>query len=107
MSAFKFRDPDGHPLELLQFPAAHMPDAWRGKRAKAGQIGLGIDHSAVSVGDVAASTAFYAGFGATIGSRSHNAGPEQQRLDNLQNVQVVVVPMQPVHAPPHLELLGY
>lgn len=92
---------------MLQFPAAHMPDAWRGKRAKAGQIGLGIDHSAVSVGDVAASTAFYAGFGATIGSRSHNAGPEQQRLDDLQNVQVVVVPMQPVHAPPHLELLGY
>lgn len=107
VSAFKFRDPDGHPLELLQFPAAGTPPAWRGKQAMAGQIALGIDHSAISVSDVDASTSFYAGLGLGVGRRSRNQGPEQQRLDGLRGVQVVVAPMQPAHAPPHLELLGY
>ncbi len=107
VGAFKFRDPDGHPLELLQFPAADTPPAWRGKRAVAGQIGLGIDHSAISVGDVDASASFYAELGLGAGKRSHNQGPEQQRLDGLRGVQVVVAPMEPAGAPPHLELLGY
>ncbi len=107
VSAFKFRDPDGHPLELLQFPAADAPPAWRGRQAAAGQIGLGIDHSAISVSDVDASASFYAGLGLGAGERSHNWGEEQQRLDDLRNVDVAVEPMRPAHAPPHLELLGY
>ena len=107
VSAFKFRDPDGHPLELLQFPAEDTPPAWRGKRPLAGQIGLGIDHSAISVSDVDVSTAFYAGFGLAPGKRSHNEGAEQQGLDGLEGVQVVVAPLQPSRTPPHLELLGY
>lgn len=106
VSAFKFRDPDGHPLELLQFPAGDTPPAWRGKPL-AGQIGLGIDHSAISVSDIDASAAFYAGLGLAPGKRSHNKGAEQQRLDGLEGVQVVVAPLQPSRAPPHLELLGY
>lgn len=107
VSAFKFRDPDGHPLELLQFPAEGAPPAWRGKRPLAGQIGLGVDHSAISVSDVDASVAFYAGFGLAPGKRSHNEGAEQQGLDGLKGVQVVVAPLQPSRTPPHLELLGY
>ena len=107
VSAFKFRDPDGHPLELLQFPAEDTPHAWRGKRPLAGQIGLGIDHSAISVSDVDVSAAFYAGLGLAPGQRSHNTGAEQQRLDGLRGVQVVVAPLQPSRTPPHLELLGY
>ena len=107
VGAFKFRDPDGHPLELLQFPAAGTPPPWRGRSAAPGQIGLGIDHSAISVNDVAASAAFYEGLGLAAGNRSHNHGPEQQRLDDLRDVQVVVAPMQPAQSPPHLELLCY
>ncbi len=107
VGAFKFRDPDGHPLELLQFPAEGTPAAWRGKPARGRQIGVGIDHSAISVGDVDASAAFYAGLGLGAGQRSHNKGAEQQRLDDLQDVHVVVAPMQPARSPPHLELLGY
>ncbi len=106
VSAFKFRDPDDHPLELLQFPAGDTPPAWRGKPL-AGQIGLGIDHSAVSVSDIDASAAFYAGLGLAPGKRSHNKGAEQQGLDGLKDVQVVVAPLRPSRAPPHLELLGY
>ncbi len=107
MHAYKFRDPDGHPLELLQFPDGSPPPAWQGKSAAAGQIGLGIDHSAISVADANASAAFYGSLGLTPGERTLNRGPKQQRLDNLRDVEVTVAPMQPAAGTPHLELLGY
>ena len=77
--AFKFRDPDGHPLELLQFPAGSRPPAWQGRAAVAGQIGLGIDHSAISVTDADASRLFYRSLGLEPGDRTSNHGPEQQQ----------------------------
>ena len=107
VQAVKFRDPDGHPLELLQFPERTRPAAWQNRYASAGQIGLGIDHSAISVADIAASIAFYRPLGLTPGNRTDNHGPEQQRLDDLADVRVAVVPLQPSGATPHLELLGY
>lgn len=105
--AFKFRDPDGHPLELLQFPPGSLPSVWQGKSAIARQIGLGIDHSAISVADADASALFYRSLGLEPGQRTLNQGPEQQRLDHLDGVKVSVVPMQPESGTPHLELLGY
>ena len=105
--AFKFRDPDGHPLELLQFPAGSRPAAWQGKFAATRQIGLGIDHSAISVSDADANTRFYRSLGLEPGVRTLNQGLEQQRLDRLAGVEVSVVPMQPPSGTPHLELLGY
>ena len=105
--AFKFRDPDGHPLELLEFPPASRPAAWRGRSAAAGQIGLGIDHSAISAASADASMSFYRSLGLESGERTLNRGPEQQRLDHLAGVEVSVVPMQPASGTPHLELLCY
>ncbi len=104
VTAFKFRDPDGHPLELLQF--ADAPPAWRDRKAVGGEA-LGIDHSAISVADVAASRAFYAGIGLAAGTPSLNEGAEQQRLDALPGAVVDVLPMLPTAGVPHLELLGY
>ena len=57
VSAFKFRDPDGHPLELLAFPDGRWPAQWRARSN--GDLALGIDHSAISVSDSARSIAFY------------------------------------------------
>jgi catechol 2,3-dioxygenase-like lactoylglutathione lyase family enzyme len=105
--AFKFRDPDGHPLELLQFQAGAGPACWQRRSALPGQIGLGIDHSAVSVADVEASAAFYTALGLKTGDQTFNHGPEQQHLDGLARVEVAVVTMQPGAGTPHLELLGY
>jgi len=105
--AFKFRDSDGHPLELLQFPPGGRPPAWQGKSVIAGQIGFGIDHSAISVADADGSSVFYRSLGLEPGERTLNQGPEQQRLDHLGGVEVSVVPMQPASGTPHLELLGY
>jgi catechol 2,3-dioxygenase-like lactoylglutathione lyase family enzyme len=99
-TAIKFRDPEGHPLEFLQF-APGSAAGWSG----AGN--LGVDHSAISVADVAASERFYADRGLRRGERSLNRGPTQAALDALDDVEVDVVPMRPSTEPPHLELLGY
>lgn len=105
--AFKFRDPDGHPLELLQFPQNDAPRAWKDRDALPGQIAIGVDHSAISVGNLEASLAFYSGLGLSPGKRTLNKGVEQQRLDDLRNVEVTVQPMRPRQTTPHLELLAY
>jgi catechol 2,3-dioxygenase-like lactoylglutathione lyase family enzyme len=51
--AFKFRDPDGHPLELLYFPPGQGRPLWH--LPAGGRVFVGIDHSAVAVSDTAAS----------------------------------------------------
>ena len=105
--AFKFRDQDGHPFEFVQFSRANMPATWKGRSPAPGQIALGVDHSAISVHDAEAGVAFYADLGLKQGKRTFNAGPAQQRLDDLKNVEVSVVPMIPETAAPHVELLAY
>ena len=99
VTAIKFRDPDGHPLELLQFP---QPSAkWQG-------VGThGIDHTAISVADAAASRRFYEDLELSLHERTLNQGPAQAALDGLAGVHVEVVPMLPALATPHLELLCY
>ncbi len=105
--AFKFRDPDGHPLELLEFPEGKLPTVWQGRVALPGQIAIGIDHSAISVGDLSASTEFYRRVGLAAKPGTLNEGAAQQGLDDLQNVRVAVTPMRPDSGTPHLELLEY
>jgi catechol 2,3-dioxygenase-like lactoylglutathione lyase family enzyme len=99
-AAVKFRDPEGHPLELLQFPAG-AAGRWTGTGL------LGIDHSAISVADVAASRRFYEALGLSVHGQTLNEGPTQAALDGLPGVEVDVVPLLPQRATPHLELLGY
>ncbi len=104
VSAFKFRDPEGHPLEFLAFPSGKTPEAWRGS----GPGLLGYDHSAIGVTDVATSIAFWRGeMGFALGARTLNEGPEQAALDGLDAPVVDVVAMRPGTPTPHVELLGY
>lgn len=99
-AAVKFRDPEGHPLELLQFPPG-LAGRWRGKGL------LGIDHSAITVADADASRRFYETLGLSAHGPTLNQGPTQTALDGLPGVEVDVVPMLPRQPTPHLELLGY
>lgn len=103
--AFKFRDPDGHPLELIHFPAGVGDPTWQQKPG----LFLGMDHSAIGVGNVAASVDFYTRqLGFKVAARSLNHGPEQARLDAAPDALVDVVALQPAQAGPmHVELLGY
>jgi catechol 2,3-dioxygenase-like lactoylglutathione lyase family enzyme len=111
--AFKFHDPEGHPLELLEFPQERMPAVWRarqdGSRALHGRAGtgLGIDHSAIVVADTARSLEFYARLGFRRSGGSCNRGPEQARLDDLEQPVVEVTALSSSAEPPHLELLCY
>ncbi|WP_336490295.1 VOC family protein [Methylobacterium nigriterrae] len=104
VTAFKFRDPDGHPVELIHFPDGPAALRWR----DAPGLFLGIDHSAITVTDLDAALAFYVGvLGLHVGSRGLNRGPEQGRLDGLPDPEVDVLGLVPIHATPHVELLHY
>lgn len=98
--AFKFRDPDGHPLELLQLP---------GPTEDPHVLPEGIDHSAISVSDAQRSIAFYtAALGMSVVSQQTNYGNEQCLLDNLRDDDVDIVVLRPAgNATPHIELLAY
>jgi catechol 2,3-dioxygenase-like lactoylglutathione lyase family enzyme len=115
VTAFKFRDPEGHPLELLAFPAANTPSKWRGTGNRGmGNRGtgnnatsLGIDHSAISIADTAVSIAFYQALNLRISARSFNQGPEQDMLDDVRGAQVEVTALSAPTPSPHVELLCY
>ena len=105
VTAFKFRDPEGHPLELISFPEGVGDPQWQ----QGGAGVRGYDHTAISVMDVERSRAFYTEMlGFHVGGTSLNTGPEQDRLDGLPDCKVDVVALQPSAArTPHVELLHY
>ena len=107
VTAYKFRDPEGHPVELIHFPPGTGDAAWQHTTPSA--ITLGYDHSAISVADADRSVAFYAGLlGLAQASRQVNSGRAQERLDGLPGDVVDVVALQPAASPtPHIELLAY
>ena len=105
-TAFKFRDPEGHPLELIAFSPARTPDRWR--LDELGDLLLGIDHTALSVANTEHSIDFYQKLGLAVASRSLNVGVEQARLDDLPQPHVEVTALTTANHPtPHLELLCY
>lgn len=80
VTAFKFRNPKGHPLELLAFAPGATPAYWA---LRSDNLCLGIDHSAMSVADTSRSVAFYSRLGLARTASSLNVGREQEKLDNL------------------------
>ncbi|MGH8066758.1 MAG: VOC family protein, partial [Candidatus Entotheonellia bacterium] len=79
--AFYFKDPDGHPLEILQFPPGKGDPKWH---QPTDRLLLGIDHTAIVVRDTEASLKFYRDtLGFTVVGESENYGPEQEHLNNV------------------------
>ena len=106
VAAFKFRDHDGHPLELLAFPEGRGPREWRHTNGS-GPF-LGVDHTALAIKDTAAKTRFFRSvFGFSVGRRTENRGPEQADLDDIDDVRVSVTPLARDLPAPRLELLDY
>lgn len=104
--AFKFRDPDGHPLELLWFPPGQGRAIWHDRPADTPF--LGVDHSALSIGSTPRSRTFYRTLGLHVSDRSLNHGPAQASLDGLPGATVRVTSLRPASDNgPGIELLGY
>ena len=104
IKAFKFRDEDGHPLELLQFPPGLGPEHWQAKDA----LFLGMDHSAISIASTETSLALYRDvLGLTHQGSFTNIGIKQETMDNLFSAKVIVSSLTPAKGRLGVEFLDY
>jgi catechol 2,3-dioxygenase-like lactoylglutathione lyase family enzyme len=102
--AFYFRDPDGNHLEILQFPPGKGAAKWH---ARSDRLFLGIDHTAIVVGDTEASLRFYRdALGFRIAGTAENYGIEQERLNSVFGARLRITALAPP-AGPSVELLEY
>lgn len=103
--AFKFKDPNGHNLELIWFPPDKGQDKWHTNDER---LFLGIDHSAIAIANTEESLKFYRDIlGMQVEGGSLNQGETQAHLDGLAEAEVKVTPLRPKQAGVGIELLNY
>src|SRR5437899_8594420 len=104
ISAFYFKDPDGHPVEVLQLPRDKGLDKWR---RPTDRLLLGIDHTAIVVSDTDASLRFYRDLlGMQVAGESENYGTEQEHLNNVFGARLRITALRGSSGP-GIELLEY
>jgi catechol 2,3-dioxygenase-like lactoylglutathione lyase family enzyme len=104
IQAFYFRDPDGHPLEILAFPPGKGDPRWHQPSDK---LFLGIDHTAIVISDTEASLKFYRDvLGLQVAGQSENFGPEQERLNSVSGARLRITSLR-AGAGPAIEFLEY
>ncbi len=104
ISAFYFRDPDRHFLEIISFPPGKGSPKWQNP---AKRLFLGIDHTAMVVGDTNASLAFYRDtLGMQVAGESENYDVEQEHLNNVFGARLRITALRAA-AGPGMELLEY
>ena len=102
--AFSFKDPDGHPLEVLWFPVGKGDQRWHRPSER---LFLGIDHTAIVVSDTAQSLRCYRdALGLRVAGESENYGPEQERLNNVFGARLRITTLRAA-AGPGVEFLEY
>ena len=102
--AFYFEDPDGHPLEVLEFPSDKGNPKWHQSN---GKLFLGIDHTAIAVANTSVSLAFYRDvLGFRVVGESENYGPEQEHLANVFGARLRITSLRSTEGP-GVELLEY
>lgn len=100
--ALYFCDPDGHFLELIQFP----PDKGEPRWQEHG-VFLGIDHTAIVVKDMELSRQFYRDtLGLSIAGESFNFGGEQELLNGVPGSRIRITSLRAAKGP-GVELLEY
>jgi catechol 2,3-dioxygenase-like lactoylglutathione lyase family enzyme len=104
ISAFYFKDPDEHPVEVLQFPPDKGAEKWHRATNK---LFLGIDHTAIVVWDTDASLKFYRDvLGLRVAGESENYGTEQEHLNNVFGARLRITALRGTTGP-GIELLEY
>ncbi len=102
--AFYFRDPDGHPLEVLWFPPDKGNPKWH---VTHDGLFLGIDHTAIVISETEASLRFYRDcLGMEVAGESENYGPEQERLNNVFGARLHITALRAASGP-GIEFLEY
>ena len=105
IKAFYFRDPDGHNLEILQFPAGKGDPKWQQAGDK---LFLGIDHTAIVVAETEASLKFYRDvLGMRVVGESENFGTEQEHLNNVFGARLRITALRASEGGPGIEFLEY
>lgn len=106
ISAFYFKDPDGHALEIIHFPSGKGDPRWAEPRAPEALF-LGIDHTAIVVADTEASLRFYRDtLGLRVAGGSENYGTEQEHLNNVFGARLRITTLK-ADSGPGVELLEY
>jgi catechol 2,3-dioxygenase-like lactoylglutathione lyase family enzyme len=104
IEAFYFRDPDRHFLEIIHFPGGKGQSRWQ---AAGTTLFMGIDHTAIVVGDTEASLAFYRDtLGLAVAGESENYDVEQEHLNNVFGARLRITALR-APAGPGIELLEY
>jgi catechol 2,3-dioxygenase-like lactoylglutathione lyase family enzyme len=104
ISAFYFKDPDEHPVEILHFPSDKGAEKWHRPTDK---LFLGIDHTAIVVWDTDASLKFYRDLlGMHVAGESENYGTEQEHLNNVFGAHLRITALRGATGP-GIELLEY
>ena len=101
--AFYFRDPDRHFLEILQFPPGKGHDKWQ----RSDRLFLGIDHTAIVVGETARSLRFYQDLlRMSVAGESENYDNEQEHLNNVFGARLRITALRAERGP-GIEFLEY
>jgi len=104
ISAFYFRDPDRHFLEIISFPESKGSPKWH---QPSKDVFLGIDHTAIVVDDTNASLRFYRdALGMQIAGESENYDVEQEHLNNVFGARLRITALRAPKGP-GIELLEY
>ncbi|MCL6433688.1 MAG: VOC family protein [Leptolyngbyaceae cyanobacterium HOT.MB2.61] len=102
--AFYFKDPDGHNLEIIDFPPGKGNPKWQ---KFTNQLFLGIDHTAIVVSSTTNSLKFYRDLlGLELAGESMNYGIEQEYLNNVQGARLRISGLKSP-AGPGIEFLEY
>lgn len=105
--AFYFKDFDDHVLEILAFPPDKGAQKWHDLE-KSGRLFLGIDHTAIVVGDTETSLRFYRdALGLSVAGESINYGPEQEHLNNVFGAKLHISGLKTRDAGINVEFLEY
>ena len=104
ISAFYFRDPDRHFLEIISFPPGKGMPQWHDATER---LFLGIDHTAIVVNDTNTSLRFYKDtLGFQVVGESENYDVEQEHLNNVFGARLRITSLR-VSRGPGVELLEY
>ncbi len=106
--AFYFKDFDNHVLEILSFPEDKGARKWHDLAEDKNKLFLGIDHTAIVVGDSETSLKFYRDtLGLTVAGTSENFGNEQEHLNNVFGARLHITNLGTKDDGIHIEFLEY